>query len=83
MILWQMLSQYGLFIFLTDVIAKNHGRSYSQFWADVIALIFEVMISNFLADIEPILFNNNLAGVITKIYGRSCCQIYFGQMLLP
>ena len=42
-----MLSQYGLFIILTDVIAKNCGRSYSQFWADVIALIFEVMISHF------------------------------------
>ena len=49
----------------------------------LLPLLFEVVISHFLTDIGSILLNSVLADVITKIYGRSYCQNYFGQMLLP
>ena len=53
------------------------------FGADVIALIFEVVISNLLADIGPMLFNIILANVIAMIYGSSCWQFCLGLTLLP
>ena len=79
-----MLSQYCLIIILTDVIAKNCGRSYCQDVRQMLLpFLFEVVIPHILADVGPIFLNNVLADVITKIYGRSYCQNCYGQMLLP
>ena len=79
-----MLSQYCLIIILTDLIAKNCGRSYCQVFRQMLLpLLFEVVIPHFLADVGPILLNNVLVDVITKIYGWSYCQNCYGQMLLP
>ena len=79
-----MLSHYDLFIILTDVIAKNCGRSYCQFLGRCYCpYIRGGNVSLILADIGPLLFYDVLADVIAKIYGRSYCQICEGLMLLP
>ena len=78
-----MLSQYCVIIILTDVIAKNCGRSYCQVFRQMLLpFLFEVVIPHLLADVGPILLSNVLADVLTKICGRSYCQNYYGQILL-
>ena len=56
MILWQMLSQYYQIIVLTDVIAKNCGRSYCQTCRQMLLpFLCEMVTPHFMADVRPIL----------------------------
>ena len=82
MILWQILSQLYQNIILTDVIAKNCGRSYCHNCRQMLLpFLCERVIPHFMADVKPyiellswmMLLPSNVADLIANIMGRCYC----------